>query len=189
MARNLKAPKAEFAKPNVQQENPVGRSSKTATTGAAAAEWRDGMLVEEAIAYWSVQDVEATLGLLSDDIVYQLYVCKSALPFGGETRGKDAVRAMLFEILAAFDYIAYEPVILAVRGGVARIQTRYVMRHRASGEQLSGSKRFVCTMKDGAITLIVEYHDAPLVEAFMRLANWRLDQGATAERPLWLCPH
>lgn len=164
--------------------------SKTAKTKGPsrtqAACLPDRTLIDTALAYWSVQDVEQTLGLFSDDIVYQLYICQSALPFGGETRGKEAVRTMLYDILAQFDYVSYEPAILGVKDGVARIQTRYVMRHRASEEELSGSKRFVCTIKDGLITLIVEYHDAPLVEAFMRLANWRLDQKATAERMLRL---
>ena len=164
--------------------------SKTSRTKgqrrSQAAPVSDTRLIEKALAYWSVQDVEQTLGLFSDDIVYQLYVCRSAFPFGGETRGKDAVRTLLFDILAQFDYVSYEPAILGVKDGVARIQTRYVMRHRASEEELCGSKRFVCTIKDGLITLIVEYHDAPLVEAFMRLANWRLDQNAAAKHMLQL---
>jgi ketosteroid isomerase-like protein len=155
-----------------------------AATKSKRADAADRKLIERALAFWSVQDVEQTLEAFSDDIVYQLYICQSALPFGGETRGKEAVRTMLFDILAQFDYVSYEPWILSVTAGVARIQTRYVMRHRASEEELAGSKRFVCTIKRGRITLIVEYHDAPLVKAFMELANWRIDQKAAAERAL-----
>jgi ketosteroid isomerase-like protein len=135
---------------------------------------RDRSQVEALLQYWSVQDVEQTLDCLADDVIYQLYICRSALPFGGEMTGKPAVRDLLFDILAHFDYLHYEPVILNVSGGVARIHTHYVMRHRASGEHLAGSKRFVCTLQDGLITRVFEYHDVALIEAFMRHANGRI---------------
>jgi ketosteroid isomerase-like protein len=144
-----------------------------ATTNAVN-QIRDRERVEALTAYWSAQDVELTLGCFSDDVIYQLYICRSALPFGGEVHGKAAVRDLLFDILAVFDYVRYEPVILACSRGVARVQTHYVMRHRASGEELSGSKRFVCTLQGGLITRVFEYHDVELVEAFMRHANGRI---------------
>ena len=137
---------------------------------------QDRAVIESVFAYWSAQDVEQTVSLLSEDVVYQLYVCRSAHPFGGEWVGREAVRTLLFDLLAEFDYLAYEPTILEVHDGVARVHSRYHIRHRASGEDLSGSKRLICTLQNGLVTRIHEYEDAPMVEAFIRLTNWRLTQ-------------
>jgi len=131
--------------------------------------------VEAVLTYWAVQDVEMTVSLFAEDIVYQLYVSRSAKPYGIERTGKEAVKGMLYDLLAEFDYLTYEADILEVSRGVARIQQRYVLRHRSSGEELAGSKRFVCTLQNGLFTRIHEYHDAALVEAFMKLAKWRLN--------------
>lgn len=140
-------------------------------------------LIETTLKFWAVQDVEQTLGMLSDDVVYQIYNVATAAPFAGATRGKDALRTRLYDILAAFDYLHYEPILLDVRDGVARVQTCFVLRHRASREQLSGSKRFVCTINDGAIARIDEYHDAALFSAFMGLTRSR-PAAAPVPRPI-----
>lgn len=133
-----------------------------------------------ATAYWAAQDVDMTVSTFAQDIVYQLYVSRSAKPFGIERVGREAVRAMLFDVLADFDYLSYESAILEAGNGVVRIQSRYSMQHRATGEELSGSKRFVCMVRDGLFTRIHEYHDAILVEAFMKLAKWRLKEEGMA---------
>lgn len=139
----------------------------------------DLVRVETMLRYWSVQDVEQTLSCFADDIIYQLHICQSAHPFGGEMVGIEAVRNLLFDILAHFDTLHYEPVVLGVRDGVARIQTSYVLHHRASGTDLVGTKRFVCILADGLITRVYEYHDMARVEAFMRYASSRPLQQAT----------
>lgn len=135
-------------------------------------------LIETTLQYWSAQDVERTLELVSDNVVYQLYISQTALPYGGETRGKDDFRDVLFDILAQFDYLSYEPVILGICGDVARVQTRCVLHHRASGHELDMSKRSVFRIKHGLIVRIDEYLDAALVESFMRLAQWRIRENA-----------
>ncbi|NJO21825.1 MAG: SnoaL-like domain-containing protein, partial [Sphingomonadales bacterium] len=120
------------------------------------------------LACWSVQDVEMTVAHVHDDFVYALYISETALPYGGETRGKDNVRAVLYAILAEFDYLCYDPEIVAVEGDVVRVAVTFVYHHRRTGENLSGTKRMVFKLADGVITRIDEYHDAAKVEAFMR---------------------
>lgn len=133
-----------------------------------------------ATRYWAAQDVDLTVSMFAEDIVYQLYVSRCSKPFGIERIGLEAMRAMLFDLLADFDYVNYASDILEAAGGVVRIQSRYRMRHRASGEELAGSKRFVCTVRGGLFTRIHEYHDAVLVEAFLELAKWRLREEGRA---------
>jgi ketosteroid isomerase-like protein len=132
-------------------------------------------IVGSFLAYWSVQDVEMTVSHVHDDFVYALYISDTALPYGGETRGKDNVRAVLYAILADFDYLSYDPEIIAVEGDVVRTSVAFVYHHRRTGENLSGTKRMVFRLADGLITRIDEYHDAAKVEAFMRLAAQRTE--------------
>ncbi|NJO33495.1 MAG: nuclear transport factor 2 family protein, partial [Rhodospirillales bacterium] len=105
------------------------------------------------------------------------------LPYGGETRGKDNVRAVLYAILAEFDYLRYDPEIVAVEGDVVRVAVTFVYHHRRTGEDLSGTKRMVFKLADGVITRIDEYHDAAKVEAFMRLAAQRTEADEVTAPP------
>lgn len=133
------------------------------------------MLIETALDYFAAGDVDQILALCSDDVVFQLYISQSALPFGGIARGQDAVRDKFFDILAVFDCLAYEPVLLDLHRGVARVQSRFVYHHRASDERLEGTLRLVCTLKNGRILRIEEYHDDAMMKAFMCLAAWRIE--------------
>lgn len=122
---------------------------------------------------WGVQDVEMTAAHAADDIVYALYISDQALPFGGETHGLEACRNVLYTILADFDYLKYEPVVLSVEDDVVRVQVSFIYHHRRTGGNLVGTKRMVFKLRDGLIVRIDEYHDAGLVEAFMRLTQHR----------------
>jgi ketosteroid isomerase-like protein len=123
---------------------------------------------------WIAQDVELTVAHAADDVVYALHISKEALPFGGETHGKERIRGVLYAILADFDYLKYEPVILGAQDDMVRVQVSFIYHHRRTGEDLVGSKRLVIKLRDGLIARVDEYHDAALVEAFMRLAQQRL---------------
>jgi ketosteroid isomerase-like protein len=140
-------------------------------------------IVESFLACWSVQDVEMTVAHVHDDFVYALYISETALPYGGETRGKDNVRAVLYAILAEFDYLRYDPEIISVEGDVVRVTAAFVYHHRRTGENLTGTKRMVFRLKDSLITRIDEYHDAAKVEAFMRLAAQRTQADEVASPP------
>jgi ketosteroid isomerase-like protein len=130
-------------------------------------------VVNSFFTYWTVQDVEMALSLASEDVVYMLHISGAALPHGGETRGRDNCRDALYNVLAQFDYLRYEPTIVSADGDVVRAQVHFAYRHRATGEILSGSKRMVFTVKNGQIVRVDGYHDAAMVEAFMRLAAHR----------------
>ena len=129
---------------------------------------RHRALVQSVLDYWRVQDVERTLSALSEDILYQLYTFHDARPSLQLLTGKDAVRTMMFEVLAQFDYLRYEPTVLDVSSGVARVQIQFDLRHRTTGERLIGSKRQFYVIGDHVITRINEFHDTALVSAFLR---------------------
>lgn len=139
--------------------------------------------VESFLACWSVQDVEMTVAHVHDDLVYALYISEAALPYGGETRGKDNVRTVLYAILAEFDYLHYAPEIVSIEGEVIRVTAAFVYHHRRTGENLTGTKRMVFQLEDGLIIRIDEYHDAAKVEAFMRLAAQRTEADEVTSPP------
>lgn len=140
-------------------------------------------VVEAFFAYWGVQDVELTAALFHNDIIYKLHVLSTDLPFGGEWRGRDACRDALFSILEEFDYLHYEPTILSVRGNVVRAQVRFKYQHRRTGGILEGTRRLVFSVGNGLIMRISGYHDARLVEAFMRLTQYRIATNQLSRQP------
>ena len=67
-----------------------------------------------------------------------------------------------------------------------RVQVQFVYHHRETGGNLSGSKRLVFTVKNDLIVRVEEFHDAAMVEAFMRLTAHRaltMDAPSPPERP------
>jgi ketosteroid isomerase-like protein len=133
----------------------------------------DRELIETLLRFLGAWDVEQILSLMSKQVVYQLYISQTALPYGGQWRGTDAVRDVFFDRLATLDCIEYEPTVINVINGRARCQAHYVYRHRASGETLTGTSRIVCHIKAGTIDRMEEYHDDALLKAFAKLANQR----------------
>jgi len=131
-------------------------------------------VVETFFAYWGVQDVELTSSLFHDGMVYKLHVDTTDVPYGGEWRGKAACRHAMFSILEEFDYLKYEPTILSVRGDVVRAQVCFKYQHRRTGGVLEGTRRLVFRVKGDRIARVDGYHDARLVEAFLRLTKHRL---------------
>lgn len=144
--------------------------------GRSAAENQeaDRVLIEMSLQYWRAQDVESMLSTYADDIIYNVYTFQEAAPRFAEFSEKEAVRAVLYDILAEFDYLYYASNLIELRDGVARVQSQFVLRHRASGESLSGSKRQRIHVANGEIVRIDEYHDVAMVDAFMRLTKSRL---------------
>jgi len=140
-------------------------------------------VVEIFFERWSVQDVEMSTALLHKNVCYKLHVSSNLVPFGGEWRGIEACRNALFSILEEFDYLRYEPTILSARGSVVRAQVRFKYQHRRTGGIIEGTRRLVFNVKDGLIVRINGYHDAQLVEAFMRLTEHRLATNQIAKPP------
>lgn len=129
-------------------------------------------LVHGLIAYWGeAQDVESLLALCHDDVVYRLHTDPVSTAYTGDRRGKEAVRELLYDILSEWDYLEYEAEVLGEENGTARLQCRYRRLHRPSGNVLTGSKRVVVRVKREQVSEIDVFEDAPMVGAFLRLAE------------------
>jgi ketosteroid isomerase-like protein len=120
---------------------------------------------------WEAGDLEGALAFVAEDAVYELHVSNDALPFGGQTMGRVAIKETMRRMRADWEYILYRPLALAGHGDIVRFQVEFMYRHRASGEILSGRFRLVMRIENGLIKRADEYHDRAKVEAFMRLVG------------------
>jgi ketosteroid isomerase-like protein len=120
---------------------------------------------------WIKGDVDGAMQVVADDCVYALYISDELLPHGGETVGRENIRAALIQVRVDFKYILYRPYAFIVDGDVCRYRVEFMYRHRRSGEILSGRLRFLMKVRDGSIVRADEYHDRAMVEAFLRLFN------------------
>lgn len=120
---------------------------------------------------WIKGDVDEAMRVVAVDCVYALYISDELLPHGGETIGRENIRAALTQVRVDFNYILYRPYNFIVDGDVCRYRVEFMYRHRRSGEMLSGKLRFLMTVRDGLIVRADEYHDRAMVEAFLRLFN------------------
>lgn len=126
-------------------------------------------IVRRFLKLWAAEDIDSAIRFVAGDAVYALYISKEAVPFGGETAGRSAIEACLREIRQRFEYLVFRPVMFVADGDRVRVRVEFMYHHRKSGEILSGYFRIVMTVRDGLIARAEEYHDRPMVEAFMRL--------------------
>jgi len=131
--------------------------------------------------YWAAGDVDMSVSMLADDVVHQLYVAQTVFPFGGAHRGIDEVRQFLFSVLEMFDVVSFEATHIRVEGDRGSAQCRFDYIHRASGERLCSTARFVITFRDGLIASMDEYHDEALLSAFMRLTEAKIAENGMIE--------
>jgi ketosteroid isomerase-like protein len=126
--------------------------------------------INEHLHRWA-EDPAGCMMKVTPDVVYRLNVSRDLLPLGGETVGWDAVNSVMLGIREVFDYLVYNPRILSVADNVVRARIELMLRHKPSGEILTGQMRSVFTVRDGLIARVDEYVDAPMVESFMRLVG------------------
>lgn len=126
-------------------------------------------VVQKFVKVWAAGDLAATMSLVAEDARYTLHLSDELLFLGGETVGRDNIEQALRQVRREFDYLVFRPMAIVARGDVVRLRMEFMYRHIASGQILSGRFRFIIGVKDGLIFKADEYHDRPMVEAFLRL--------------------
>lgn len=120
---------------------------------------------------WANGDVEATLYNVADDVIHEINVDGSLVPYAASTTDKAQMRDRLNLMLATFRIGAFVTDHLVIGGHVARSRIKINYIHRATGTRLKTSFRLVVTQQSGLIRHIEEYHDAAYIEAFERLVT------------------
>lgn len=128
-------------------------------------------VVASFFACWRVQDLEMAVAHAHPDIVYTIHNGRDASPLAGVYRGPEACRDLGYAVLAEFDYLAYEPTIVAVEDNIVRAQVNFRYRHRTTGNIIEGSRRLVFEIRDELIYRLDSYEDTLRLEAFMRMSR------------------
>ena len=128
-------------------------------------------VVEDLNAAWQRNDLDAVIALVADDCVFQVHVAQDVVDHAGIARGRDAVRQSLSTARANFDYILYRPTIVSGDEEIVRQRVEFIGTHIASGSRMNMTFRQVYRVENGLVVNCDEYHDAPRVEAFIKLAD------------------
>ncbi len=131
-------------------------------------------LIVEFLAALEKQDIAACLTCLHADARLTDNVTDRIDPTRMAPRGRDAVRAQLERFAANWEYLALQPRTIFRRRdkqNERHCQVGFLIRHRATGEKLFGTFRFIARIEDELIKRINIIHDAALFTAFRRLVG------------------
>lgn len=115
------------------------------------------------------RDVDACAELVTDDVVFGIYIDRELAPFGGVTIGKRIMQRRWQMVADAFDVLHYEVTGATVEEDKLRGLVAYHFRHKATGEDISGTMRHMVHLRGEQMARIDETHDRARVEAFFRL--------------------
>jgi hypothetical protein len=128
--------------------------------------------VEGLYAAWMIQDRDAMLAYVTDDLYFAQLVSPIDLRHAGVTVGKDKFGDRADMVFDDWAFETIVPIPLTVEGHIIRYLCEFAIRLRRTGDLLEGRMRSVFYVHDGPggkIYRIEEYHDAARFEAFMRL--------------------
>jgi ketosteroid isomerase-like protein len=121
---------------------------------------------------WGEGDLEGFLRCLADDVIYTVNVDAREVPYAMGTVGKEEMRGHLQLLLDTFIINAFVIEHLVHEAAYSRSTVLGYYRHKKTGERLDVRIRFRFWVKDGLITRLEEFHDAPYVEAFERFVRY-----------------
>ncbi len=127
-------------------------------------------VVQTMLEAWGNRDLAATLACFADDVRYTINL-DATVPFAGTSGDKPELARRLSTILDTFDFLARVIEYVTADGPNVRANSLYYYRHRASGNMLDGHNRIVCRVENHLIVTVDSYLDAPMFEAFLRLAS------------------
>lgn len=128
---------------------------------------------------WLVRDVDTAMAYCHDDVTLAQHVSTDVLPFAGTTIGKGRFDDRMRLVFRDWHFDKALHTILGIDGETVRATCAFTVRHLPTGEVLEGRMRHLFEVADGRIRHVDEFHDAPMIEAFMRLtAATAADPGA-----------
>ena len=128
-----------------------------------------GAILRAAHASWSNGDIEGILQRCTHDVTYRCNL-RTARGAPLEIRGKRAFRALLTALAARVESVSVAEFVQSANGvGSSRID--WYIQHRKSSLVLSSSSRQIVRFRGERICDVEDYHDAPKLAAFWRLAE------------------
>jgi ketosteroid isomerase-like protein len=125
-------------------------------------------IVEAAHEAWNNGDIDGMLESYVDDMVS----ITNTGPDGRQVviEGKKAFRSRFEPVLSVLD-TKISIAAFHLEGKTARIRFRTYLRHYATGFEMTGTYREICTFRGNRIWKIEDFHDAARMTAFWKLIS------------------
>lgn len=134
-------------------------------------------IVEGFYQAFMAADQPGQLAYFADDAVFHQHIPEGIIGYSGASCGKPQLAERLAYMYAHWEMIEVVPVYMRVAGDTVHARMRFVFRFKATGDTFDGGIRHVFQVGCGRIQRLDEYVDAPLLQAFLRMAAW---QGANS---------
>jgi ketosteroid isomerase-like protein len=134
------------------------------------SEQENTQIVRQAYASFKSGDIEALLGLLSDDIKWQLPETEG-VPFAGQRQGREQVAQFFATLADAQEVRQFEPGEFVAQGEKVVALGHYLWRVKSTGREYGGDWAHVFTIRDGKITGFHEYTDTAAAAAAYQKAR------------------
>ena len=131
------------------------------------SEQENTKVVQQAYQFFKSADIQSLLGLMSDDVSWQLPKVEN-VPFSGKRQGREAVGQFFSTLAEVQDVVSFEPREFVAQNDKVVVLGTYTWRLKANGREYGGEWAHVFTVRDGQITGFHEYMDTASAAAAFR---------------------
>ena len=131
------------------------------------SEQENTKVVQQAYQFFKSADIQSLLGLMSDDVSWQLPKVEN-VPFSGKRQGREAVGQFFSTLAEVQDVVSFEPREFVAQNDKVVVLGTYTWRLKANGREYGGEWAHVFTIRDGQITGFHEYMDTASAAAAFR---------------------
>lgn len=122
-------------------------------------------VVQDAYAAFGRGDIPALLGLLAEDVVWEVLGPPGAYPTFGRRTGHDGALAFFQAVDATEAFDDFTPQRFTADGGAVVVEGRCAITLKANGRQIAYDWLHVWDVADGRVTRFREFYDTALVVA------------------------
>lgn len=126
------------------------------------SEMENTEVVRQAYETFKSGDIQALLGMFSDDIRWQLPEIEN-VPFSGKREGREQVSRFFVTLADAQEVKQFEPSEFIAQGEKVVVLGRYSWRAKATGREYGGDWAHVWTVREGKLAGFHEYTDTAAV--------------------------
>jgi uncharacterized protein len=128
-------------------------------------------VVQQAYENFKTGDIEALLGLMSEDIEWHLPTIEN-VSFSGNRQGRGSVAEFFSSLADQQDVLEFEPTELIAEGDKVVSLGHYAWRVKETGREYKGDFAHVFTVSDGKVVRFHEYMDtAAAMTAYQKALN------------------
>jgi ketosteroid isomerase-like protein len=128
-------------------------------------------IVKQAYEHFGSGDIEALLGLYSDDVSWTIPTIEN-VPFSGSRNGKPAVAEFFSQLVDAEEFSYFAPSEFIAEGDRVVVLGSSKATVKSTGKKFETDWVHVCSVKDGKITSFLEFFDnAGATRAYQKSAT------------------